>query len=242
LYTVQEFGGAIVNVRVAQVKGSKAELIRDEQAEFVELLRSLPSASWSRPSLCTGWSVREVVLHTAAHIHNQQRDKTIVEEYSKRSEAELIEWLESAPFESKSPSARIRRLSSEVQRGELMIHQQDVRRALEMPRTIPTGRITAVLEFGLRRLGGLSLAYGRQRSNGLRLVSSESDWAWGSGPEVRGKLEAILMATSGRRPALDDLDGAGVATLAERIENPSFLVRKSLDISSSATARVPEPG
>jgi hypothetical protein len=226
--------------RVAQIKGSTAELIRDEQAEFVELLRSLPPASWSRPSLCTGWTVREVVLHSAAHIHNQQRDKAILEEYSKRSDTELIEWLESAPFESKAPTARIRRLSSEVQRGELMIHQQDVRRALDMPRAIPTGRITAVLEFGLRRLGSFSLAYGRQRSNGLRLISSESDWTWGSGPEVRGPLEAILMATAGRHLALDDLDGTGVATLAERIENPSFLVKKSLAISSSATARAPQ--
>lgn len=231
-----------MNVRVDHFKGSTAELIRDEQSEFVELLRSLPSASWSRPSLCTGWTVREVVLHSAAHIHNQQRDKAILEEYSKRSDAELIEWLESAPFESKAPSARLRRLSSEVQRGELMIHQQDVRRALDMPRAIPTGRITAVLEFGLQRLGSLSLSYGRQRSNGLRLISSESDWVWGSGPEVRGPLEAILMATAGRRPALDDLDGAGVATLDEHIVNPSFLVRKSLEISSSATARAPETG
>jgi hypothetical protein len=111
-----------------------------------------------------------------------------------------------------------------------------------MPRAIPTGRITAVLEFGLQRLGSLSLSYGRQRSNGLRLISSESDWVWGSGPEVRGPLEAILMATAGRRPALDDLDGAGVATLDEHIVNPSFLVRKSLEISSSATARAPETG
>ena len=231
-----------MTVRVAQGKGSTAELIRDELAEFVELLRSLPSASWGRPSLCASWTVREVVLHSAAHIHNQQRDKAILEEYSRRSDAELTEWLESAPFESKAPSARIRRLSSEIQRGELMIHQQDVRRALDMPRAIPAGRVTAVLEVGLRRLGSLSLAYGRQRSNGLRLISSESDWAWGSGPEVRGPLEAILMATAGRHEALDDLDGAGVATLSERIENPSFVIRKSLAISSSASARAPEPG
>lgn len=226
-----------MTIRIAQGKGSTAELIKDEQTEFADLLRSLPSASWSRPSLCEGWTVREVVLHSAAHIHNQQRDKAVVEEHAKRTDAELIEWLESAPLESKAPSAWIRRLSSEVQRGELMIHQQDVRRALDMPRAIPTERISAVLEFGLRPLGSLSLAHARQRSKGLRPVSSESDWAWGSGAEIRGPLEAILMATAGRRLALDDLDGTGVATLAERIENPSFLIKKSLGVSSAATAR-----
>ncbi len=227
--------------RVAQLKGSTAEMIKDEQSEFVGLLQALPSSSWSRPSLCTGWTVRAVVIHSAAHIHNQQRDKAVLEESSERSDAELIEWLSSAPVESKAPSGRLRRLSSEIQRGELMIHQQDVRRALDMPRAIPTGRSTAVLDFALRRLGSFSLAFSRERSTGLRLISTESDWAWGSGPEVRGPLEALLMATAGRCPALDDLDGAGVATLAGRIENPSFIVRKGLAIGSSATTRAPEP-
>ena len=164
----------------------------------------------------------------AAHIHGQQRDKAILEDYSERSDAEVIAWLESPPQESRARFARVRRLSGEVQRGELMIHQQDVRRALDLPRSIPTERVRAVLDFGLTSLGSLALAGARQRSKGLQLICPEADWTWGSGPELRGPLEAILMATAGRRIALSDLHGAGVTTLVERIDKPSFLVKKSM--------------
>ena len=101
--------------------------IEAEQAEFAEMLRALPHDSWREPSLCTGWSVRNVVVHVAAHIHNQQQDKTVVGHYSRCPEEELISWLGSPPYERDDPSLMIRRRSAEIQRGELMIHQQDVR-------------------------------------------------------------------------------------------------------------------
>jgi uncharacterized protein (TIGR03083 family) len=226
----------MASVETGSQSGSIAELIRDEQAEFADLLRSIPSEAWAQPSLCEGWTVRDVVVHAAAHIHNQQRDKATLDEFSRRPNAELIAWLDSPPQESKSRFGWVRRLSGEVQRGELMIHQQDVRRALDIPRSIPVERVRAVVDFGLTSLGGLGLAYARQRSKGLHLMSPEAGWTWGSGPELRGPLEAILMATAGRRSALGDLHGAGVTTLAERIDKPSFLVKKSMAISSSATA------
>ncbi len=229
------------SIQTGPRSGSIAELIRDEQAEFADLLRSIPSEAWAQPSLCKGWTVRDVVAHAAAHIHNQQRDKAILQDYSERSDAELIVWLESPPQESRARFARVRRLSGEVQRGELMIHQQDVRRALDLPRSIPAERVRAVLDFGLTSLGSLGLAYARQRSKGLQLISQEADWTWGSGPELRGPLEAILMATAGRPTALADLHGAGVTTLAERIDKPSYLVKKSMAISSSATAGTSKP-
>jgi hypothetical protein len=55
---------------------------------------------------------------------------------------------------------------------------------------------------------------------GLRLEASDLDWAWGSGPVVRGPSEALLMAMLGRGQATADLDGDGLATFAARMRPP----------------------
>jgi hypothetical protein len=46
------------------------------------------------------------------------------------------------------------------------------------------------------------------------------NWSWGSGPEVTGTAEAILMAVAGRPAALADLSGAGFPVLAGRVTQP----------------------
>jgi len=42
-------------------------------------------------------------------------------------------------------------------------------------------------------------------------------WRHGSGPEVTGPAIALLLAMAGRKTALDDLTGPGVALLRSRI-------------------------
>ena len=51
-----------------------------------------------------------------------------------------------------------------------------------------------------------------ERIDGLRLVATDLDWSWGSGPEVSGTAEAVLLAIFGR-PTYDELTGDGVARL-----------------------------
>ena len=55
------------------------------------------------------------------------------------------------------------------------------------------------------------------RAHGLRLVASDAAWRAGSGPEVSGPVEALVMAVTGRPAALCDLTGDGVTHLADRI-------------------------
>jgi hypothetical protein len=44
----------------------------------------------------------------------------------------------------------------------------------------------------------------------------DADWRHGTGPEVSGPAIALVMAMTGRKAALDDLTGDGVAVLRER--------------------------
>jgi uncharacterized protein (TIGR03083 family) len=213
-----------------------SELTHTEQSEFVDLVRGFTAQSWSRPSLCAGWTVRDVVVHAAAHIHGEQKNATVIAQYTAGADEDLIAWLAAPPNESTARSLRARRFTAQIQRGELMIHQQDVRRALDLPREIAADQLIEVLEFGLGRVAGILLALNRQRSTGLRLVATDSDWTWGRGQEVRGSLEAILMATAGRGAVLSDLQGPGVALLADRISAPPFVVRKVMAVARSTSA------
>jgi uncharacterized protein (TIGR03083 family) len=95
-----------------------------------------------------------------------------------------------------------------------LIHHQDIRRPLGLPRTIPADRLVAALAL-VPGLGGFVGA--KKRVAGLRLVAVDVDWTHGDGPEVRGTGEAILLAASGRPVVLPELEGDGVEVLRARL-------------------------
>ena len=88
-----------------------------------------------------------------------------------------------------------------------------MRRALGRPRAVPIDHLQRILPLVP---SNPRLAAGK-RIRGLRLQATDVDWTHGSGPEVIGSAEALLMAMSGRRAALDELTGSGQATLADRL-------------------------
>ena len=98
-----------------------------------------------------------------------------------------------------------------------MIHQQDIRRPLGLPRAIPPDRLRATLDFAKTT----PAIRGFWHRRGLRMVAEDVDWSVGSGPEVRGAGEAILLAIAGRNASVDELSGPGVAALRPRLDRAS---------------------
>ena len=94
-----------------------------------------------------------------------------------------------------------------------MIHQQDIRRPLGLPRTIDSERLRAALDF----VRYAPTIRGAWRVRGVKLVATDVDWSHGKGPEVRGPGEALLMVMAGRTDALGDLGGSGVAILSSHV-------------------------
>jgi uncharacterized protein (TIGR03083 family) len=94
-----------------------------------------------------------------------------------------------------------------------MIHQQDIRRPLGLPRTIAFERLLTALDFAR----WAPLIRGRWRARGVRLTATDVDWSAGNGPEVHGPGEALLMVMAGRADGLRDLSGPGVQALAGRL-------------------------
>lgn len=56
-------------------------------------------------------------------------------------------------------------------------------------------------------------------ARGLRLSPTDLDWTHGSGPEVTGPAEAVLMAITGRPSAIGELAGPGQPVLNARLGN-----------------------
>ena len=192
----------------------------DEEFEAsVDLAGSFTDDQWTAPSLCPGWTVRDVIVHLAYHTHRSLKEAVgnldkatakMVEREKASSRDGLLRWLSSAP----APTER----KSRGTLAELVIHQQDVRRPLGLPRDYPEDTLRSSLDLCTTRHGNIFVIDRRFRlGRGLRLVTTDVEWTTGSGPEVRGTAETVLMAIAGRRTVLSGLAGDGVSVMDHRL-------------------------
>lgn len=198
-------------------------MARDERADLAEFLATLTPQQWDAPSLCTRWTVKDVVAHMISYEELGalgllkrfakgwvvRANQVGVDEFADLSPQQLLDFLR-AHLEPRGLTAGFGGMIALV---DGTIHHQDIRRALGRPRTVPADRLERVLGLvpGNPRLGA-----GR-RIRGLHLRATDIVWAHGRGPEVTGPGEALLMAMSGRPAALAELDGPGLDTLAARL-------------------------
>jgi uncharacterized protein (TIGR03083 family) len=94
---------------------------------------------------------------------------------------------------------------------EEVVHGEDIRRPLGLTRSYPQEAVVRSLRLQARTpasFGGAKELLAR-----IQLTAADADLSIGHGPEVSGTALSLLLAVSGRRVALDELDGPGVATL-----------------------------
>jgi uncharacterized protein (TIGR03083 family) len=197
-------------------------LAADERRDLADLLDTLTEEEWAAPSLCAGWSVRDVVAHVISYEHlgwagvlgrmaragfNGERANALsLREARGASTAELVRSLRAHA----RPSGLTAGFGGRIGLTDGVIHHQDIRRALDRPRTIPGDRLRVALDMALKA----PTLPSRKRARGLHLVGTDLDWSVGDGPEVHGPGEALLLAIAGRTAALDDLTGPGLHQLA----------------------------
>lgn len=201
------------------------DLARAERLEFADLLEGLTPDQWSAPTLCEHWRVRDVVAHILSY--EGLPPAALARRFAAgRLRTDRINALAVAALAGTSPDelvAMLRRHATPTGLGagfggrialtDNMIHQQDVRRPLGLPRVVAADRLRVALDFAR----WAPLIRGAWRARGVRLVADDLDWAAGRGPEVRGGGEALLVMMAGRRDALGDLSGPGVDRLAARV-------------------------
>ena len=201
------------------------DFAREERLDFADLLDGLNPAQWNTPSLCAGWSVRDVAAHCVSFEGLSARQLT-ARFLKGRLNTDRINALAVADLAGSPPTrfAELLRDNAEphglgagfggrVALTDNMIHQQDIRRPLGLARVIPAERLRAALDF----VRFAPTIRGAWRARGVRLLATDLDWSHGRGPEVRGTGEALLMIMAGRASALGELAGPGVAVLAARV-------------------------
>ncbi len=201
------------------------ELAQAEREDFAAFLETLSPEQWATPTLCDRWNVRQVAAH-AISFDELSRGESVrrflkgllivdrindlgVADYANRSPGQLVALFR----EYARPHGLTAGFGGRIALTDNMIHQQDIRRALHIPRNIPAERLRTALDFSLYA----PTIRGAWRTRGLRLVATDSEWSHGGGPEVQGTGEALLMAMAGRGDALKDLSGPGKDKLARRL-------------------------
>ena len=201
-------------------------MVAETRTDLASFLETLKSEQWDAPTLCDKWKVRDVVGHLVESAHkitmgqmmggmlrsgfnpNKMLAATAIEEGKHSPEALLKAMREAVPMRNTPPMTK-----PEDVLADSVIHTQDIRRALGAPGTVPEERVRAALDR-MKNTG--TILGNKKRIAGLKLVATDIDWTHGDGAEVRGPGEALLMAMCGRKSALDDLSGDGVATLRSR--------------------------
>lgn len=196
-----------------------------ERADMAAFVAGLAPDQWDAPSLCEGWTVRDVVAHVygyedvglggvlvrllRAGLSPERANAAAVAEQAGRPPSELVD--RAGRFVR--PRGFTTLFGGRIALVDCLIHQQDIRRPLALHRDIPADRLTVALDFA-RTAPPIGA---KQRIAGLRLVATDLGWTAGDGPSVEGTGEALLMAVAGRRVADDELSGPGATTLRDRI-------------------------
>jgi uncharacterized protein (TIGR03083 family) len=204
---------------------TQKQLARDERVDFADFLAGLSPQQWDSPTLCDRWRVRDVVAHTMSY--EGMPIGALAKRFLKgRLQTDRINELAVAELADTPPEVlidTIRRYAEPSGLGagfggrialtDNMIHQQDIRRVLGIPRTIDPERLLVALDFAR----WAPLIRGAWRARGVRLVATDVDWSLGRGADVRGPGEALLMVMAGRPDALRELAGPGLPRLTSRL-------------------------
>lgn len=202
---------------------SLMDMAHDERVDLAAYLATLTPQQWFAPSLCSKWTVKDVVAHIVSYEELSavglakrfakgrivRANEVGVAEFAPMSPQELLEFLN----RHLRPQGLTAGFGGMIALVDGTVHHQDIRRAVGHPRTVPVDRLERILPLvpGNPRLGA-----GR-RIRGLRLRATDVDWEHGDGPLVSGTGEALLMAMTGRREAVGELTGPGRETLAGRV-------------------------
>ncbi|MGW5648799.1 maleylpyruvate isomerase family mycothiol-dependent enzyme [Saccharopolyspora sp. NPDC003752] len=199
-------------------------LVHAERAALAADLADLTDEQWATPSLCTEFTVREVLAHltAGASLTPARWFAGVIRcrfDFDKQVAMRLAEQLGANPAETLT---RFRRVTTSTTKpplpvvamlGETIVHAEDIRRPLGIHRDYPIDTLTRLAEY---YQGSDLVVPVKKRIAGLRLAATDGPFATGSGPLVSGTTLALTMAMTGRTAYFDELDGDGAATLLHR--------------------------
>ncbi|KAB2390441.1 maleylpyruvate isomerase family mycothiol-dependent enzyme [Actinomadura montaniterrae] len=198
--------------------------IRAERAWTADALQSLRPDQWRAPTLCAGWTVRELAGHLgygprarlgdvlvqavrAGGGFDRMIDATARREAAKPP-AELVEGLRAAVGSRRlAPSQTIRNALLDI-----LVHAQDLAIPLGLDHPMPVHAARVAADDAWRHRFPF---HARRRLHGLHLEATDVSWTAGAGAKVEGPIFALLLLLTGRYAALDLLAGPGLRRLRD---------------------------
>src|SRR4051794_3397041 len=186
----------------------KEELVADDMWQAVHAerraladdLTALDDVKWQTASLCTGWTVHDVLAHMTATA-GMTPPKFVLKMASAGFSFPKFANREIAAVGAGGPAATLaafRQVETSTSAppgpkltwmGETLVHSEDIRRALGIQHAYPIDWVTRVAEF---YAGSNVLIGGKRRVQGLTLKATDVDWSHGSGPVVQGPAMSLL--------------------------------------------------
>jgi uncharacterized protein (TIGR03083 family) len=203
-----------------------------QRGRTADLLEQLSDQEWRQPSLCQGWTVRDVAAHLTLQQIGLGTGMVLAITHprgigsinrmihiSARSRAELpVDRLIAqirATIGSRRHNIGLTNLETMT---DILVHGQDIaiplHRELEMPTTAAAVAATRVWD---QRGTGKARVFCDIPIGGFRLIAADVPWSVGAGPEIRGPIAAILLLLTGRPAALPLLSGAGAESLRSQM-------------------------
>ena len=199
-------------------------VVDDQRTMLADLLETLAPHEWDTPSLCAGWTVRDVAAHltlaATARPSEMVRDavrargsfdrmihESAVERARQRSPGQLVADLRGIVGSRRLAPATFWRDPL----LDVLVHGQDIAVPLGRPRRVPpeagAAAATRVWQTGFP-------FHARRRLAGLRLTATDVDWSVGAGAPVEGTIGDLLLLLTGRTATTHRLAGAGAQRLA----------------------------
>ena len=202
------------------------QVVDERRVLVANLLETLTPEEWATPSLCRGWTVRDVAAHLSMAATSTPGEVVGHLVRARGSFDRMIR--DSAVERAARPTTRI----VEDLRGvvgsrklapttfwrdpllDILVHGEDI--ALPLGKRLPPHPEAAgtAAEWAWARRFPF---FPSRRLRGVRLVADDVEWSRGSGAEVRGPATALLLLSTGRVAGLAETAGPGADVVRARL-------------------------
>lgn len=189
--------------------------IDTQRAAAADILAGLTEEHWGRPSLCDGWTVRDVAVHLAWQ--DVKVREVLVPLLRARFDTDVMirDTAIRSPITHDQIVAKLRGFAGRRIKPpfvadtepliDVLVHTQDVCVPLSIEH-VPSAEPVIVALDRTVKLNEGRMALGPP-VRGVRLVATDADWQHGSGKVIEGPLIWLLLTVAGRRAAHAHLSG-----------------------------------
>ncbi|KUI30850.1 hypothetical protein AU196_23950 [Mycobacterium sp. IS-1742] len=180
-----------------------------QRTALADLLDTLTAEQWAAPSLCEGWSVRDVAVHLTHSTAPWPRMAFEAVRSGFRFNAMVSRLARQDPRPPDEIVAALRAMVGVRRRPpgtavadpltDVLVHTQDIAVPLGIEREMPP----APAVIAAQRLWSMGFPFhARRRFAGMALQATDADFAVGSGRPVSAPIRDIVLALSGRNSAV----------------------------------------